>query len=140
MGEYHPAQRKVVVQFSPADLKLSPVQADKLRKLAGPRYNPETDTVKMSSDKYEHQAQNKRYLSDLVDTLIEAAKVSKQQSHSFPLSHSGHLNDMGWMPRRSGRLTEGHHDRIPKTRSRTSRSTRGTTSSRTSPNSPRSGA
>ncbi|WQF89027.1 Putative small ribosomal subunit protein mS35 [Colletotrichum destructivum] len=90
MGEYHPAQRKVVVQFSPADLKLSPVQADKLRKLAGPRYNPETDTVKMSSDKYEHQAQNKRYLSDLVDTLIEAAKDPKDTFKDIPLDTRHH--------------------------------------------------
>lgn len=75
MGEYHPAEKKVVVQFSPADMGLTPAQADKLRKLAGPRYNPTTDVIKMSSEKYEHQAQNKRYLSDLVDKLIEAAKV-----------------------------------------------------------------
>lgn len=76
MGEHHPAEKKVVVQFSPADLGLTDVQADKLRKLVGPRYNPETDVVKMSSEKYEHQAQNKRYLSNLVDDLIASAKVS----------------------------------------------------------------
>ncbi|GKT50955.1 37S ribosomal protein S24, mitochondrial [Colletotrichum spaethianum] len=90
MGEYHPAERKVVVQFSPADLKLSPVQADKLRKLAGPRYNPETDVIKMSSDKYEHQAQNKRYLSDLVDKLIATAKDPKDTFQDIPLDTRHH--------------------------------------------------
>ncbi|OLN82220.1 37S ribosomal protein S24, mitochondrial [Colletotrichum chlorophyti] len=90
MGEFHPAQKKVVVQFSPADLKLSPVQADKLRKLAGPRYNPETDIIKMSSEKYEHQAQNKRYLSDLVDKLVESAKDPKDTFKDIPLDTRHH--------------------------------------------------
>ncbi|KAK2040235.1 mitochondrial ribosomal protein [Colletotrichum somersetense] len=91
MGEYHPAERKVVVQFSPADLKLSPVEADKLRKLAGPRYNPETDIIKMSSEKYEHQAQNKRYLSDLVDKLIATAKDPTDTFQDIPLDTRHHV-------------------------------------------------
>ncbi|KAK2056572.1 mitochondrial ribosomal protein [Colletotrichum caudatum] len=91
MGEYHPAERKVVVQFSPADLKLSPVEADKLRKLVGPRYNPETDMIKMSSEKYEHQAQNKRYLSDLVDKLIATAKDPKDTFQDIPLDTRHHV-------------------------------------------------
>ncbi|KAL3960851.1 hypothetical protein ACCO45_005968 [Purpureocillium lilacinum] len=77
MGESHPAEKKVVVQFAPDDLKLTPVQTDKLRKLAGPRYNPETELIKMSCESFEHQAQNKRYLSNLVDDLIAAAKDPK---------------------------------------------------------------
>ncbi|KAK1983504.1 mitochondrial ribosomal subunit protein-domain-containing protein [Colletotrichum cereale] len=91
MGEYHPAERKVVVQFSPTDVKLSPVEADKLRKLAGPRYNPETDVIKMSSDKFEHQAQNKRYLSDLVDKLIATAKDPKDTFEDIPLDTRHHV-------------------------------------------------
>lgn len=75
MGEFHPAERKVVVEFCPADFDLTPVQESKLKKLVGPRYNPETEIVRMSCEMFEHQAQNKRYLSDLVDTLIAEAKV-----------------------------------------------------------------
>ncbi|OHE95306.1 hypothetical protein CORC01_09451 [Colletotrichum orchidophilum] len=91
MGEYHPAEKKVVMQFSPADLGLTEVQADKLRKLVGPRYNPETDIVKMSSEKYEHQAQNKRYLSNLLDDLIASAKDPKDTFKDIPLDTRHHV-------------------------------------------------
>lgn len=76
MGEFHPADRKVVVEFCPNDLAdLTELQRMKLKKLAGARYNPEKDIVKMSCEKFEHQAQNKRYLGDTVQKLIAAAKV-----------------------------------------------------------------
>jgi hypothetical protein len=75
MGEYHPAEKKVVVEFSPEDFGLTEVQRMKLRKLAGPRYNPEKETIKMSCESFEHQAQNKRYLAELVEKLLREAKV-----------------------------------------------------------------
>ncbi|QPH04203.1 hypothetical protein C2857_001025 [Epichloe festucae Fl1] len=90
MGESHPAERKVVVQFSPSDFKLTPVQTDKLRKLAGPRYNPEKDLVKMSCESYEHKAQNKLYLTGLVDDLIAAAKDPKDTFEDVPLDLRHH--------------------------------------------------
>ncbi|KAM3558869.1 hypothetical protein MY1884_003761 [Beauveria asiatica] len=74
MGEAHPAESKVVVQFAPQDLGLTEVQTDKLRKLAGARLNPETDVIKMGSGRFEHQAQNKRYLQQLVGALVAEAK------------------------------------------------------------------
>lgn len=77
MGEFHPAERKVVVEFAPRDLKdLTPAQQLKLMKLAGPRYNPAKELIRMSCERFEHQAQNKRYLGDLVNKMIETAKVS----------------------------------------------------------------
>ncbi len=75
MGEFHPAEKKVVVEFSPKDLPLTEAQQLKLKKLLGPRFNPETEVAKMSCEQFEHQAQNKRYLGDLVDSLIKNAKV-----------------------------------------------------------------
>ncbi len=75
MGEFHPAEKKVVVQFCPSDLGLTPAQQLKLKKLAGPRYNPEKEKVHMSCEMFEHQAQNKRYLGDLVEKLMTQAKV-----------------------------------------------------------------
>ena len=76
MGEQHPAEKKVVLEFSPADMpNLTDIQRDKLRKLVGVRYNPESDIVKMSCEMFETQAQNKRYLGDLVDKLLEEARV-----------------------------------------------------------------
>ena len=76
MGETHPAEKKVVMEFCIRDMPdLTKVQRDKLKKLAGVRYNPETDIVKMSCEMYESQAQNKRYLGDRVDELVKEAKV-----------------------------------------------------------------
>ncbi|CAI4215079.1 unnamed protein product [Parascedosporium putredinis] len=56
------------------DLGLTPAQELKLKKLAGARYNPEKDEIKMSCESFDHQAQNKRYLRDQANKLIEAAK------------------------------------------------------------------
>lgn len=76
MGEQHPAEKKVVLEFSPQDMpNLTDVQRDKLRKLAGVRYNPEKDIIKMASESFETQAQNKRYLGDMVDKLLKEARV-----------------------------------------------------------------
>ena len=66
---------KVVVEFSPKDMPLDEAQQQKLRKLLGARWNPETDIAKMSCEQFEHQAQNKRYLGDLVNKLVAQAKV-----------------------------------------------------------------
>lgn len=90
MGETHPAEKKVVVQFAPDDLKLTPAQTLKLKKIAGPRYNPETEMIKMGCDNYEYQAQNKRYLSNLVDDLIAAAKDPKDMFEDIPLDTRHH--------------------------------------------------
>lgn len=85
MGEFHPADRKVVVEFCPADMQdLTAAQQLKLKKLAGPRYNPEKDIIKMSCERFEHQAQNKRYLGDLVDKMVATAKVGCDE---LPLIH-----------------------------------------------------
>lgn len=65
----------MVVEFSPGDLGLTDIQEMKLKKLAGSRYNPTKETVKMSCESFEHQAQNKRYLAELVQKLVADAKV-----------------------------------------------------------------
>lgn len=75
MGEYHPAEKKVVVEFSPQDFGLTSQQQLKLKKLAGARYNPEKELIKMSCESFEHQAQNKRHLAELVEKLVAEAKV-----------------------------------------------------------------
>ena len=92
LGESHPAQRKVVVTFCPADLGLPAEQELKLKKLAGVRFNPEKDEIKMSCESFDHQAQNKRYLSDQIDKLVETAKVrvSPKSPPSLPTPHAHH--------------------------------------------------
>ena len=92
MGETHPASKKIVLEFSTKDLLtvLTPRQRDKLIKLVGPRYNPSTDVVKMSSEMFETQAQNKRYLGDLVDTLIDEAKNGADMFEDVPFDFRHH--------------------------------------------------
>ncbi|KAJ8111579.1 hypothetical protein ONZ43_g5588 [Nemania bipapillata] len=90
MGEFHPAEKKVVVEFSPMDLPLDEAQQQKLRKLLGPRWNPETDIAKMSCEQFEHQAQNKRYLGDLVNKLVAQAKDPTDMFEDIPLDTRHH--------------------------------------------------
>ncbi|KAE8349869.1 mitochondrial ribosomal subunit protein-domain-containing protein [Aspergillus coremiiformis] len=77
MGESHPAENKIVVELCSQDLTpkyLSEAQRQTFLKLVGPRYNPDTDIVRMSCEKFATRAQNKRYLGDIIDTLIKEAK------------------------------------------------------------------
>lgn len=53
---------------------LTEAQRQTFLKLVGPRYNPQTDVVRMSCEKFGSRAQNKRYLADLVNSLIKEAK------------------------------------------------------------------
>ncbi|KAG9238084.1 putative 37S ribosomal protein S24, mitochondrial [Amylocarpus encephaloides] len=91
MGEHHPAEKKVVLQFTPSDIpNLTPIQRMKLRKLLGTRFNPEKDTARMSCEMYETQAQNKRYLGDLVESLIAEARDPKDTFEDVPLDTRHH--------------------------------------------------
>lgn len=77
MGEQHPAEPKVVVELASQDLTpkhLTEAQRQTFLKLAGTRYNPQTDIVRISCEQFGSSAQNKRYLADLVNTLIKEAK------------------------------------------------------------------
>lgn len=86
MGETHPAANKIVLEFCTRDLPgLTEAQRIKLIKLLGPRYNPEKDLVKMSCEMFETQAQNKRYLGDLVDTLMAEARNIADMFEDVPL-------------------------------------------------------
>lgn len=91
MGEEHPAAKKVVLEFCPADMPdLTTIQREKLKKLVGPRYNPEKDIIKMSCEMFETQAQNKRYLSDQVDSLLKESRDPKDDFADVPLDLRHH--------------------------------------------------
>ncbi|KAK0355590.1 37S ribosomal protein S24, mitochondrial [Friedmanniomyces endolithicus] len=75
MGEAHPAASKVVLTFDPHEIPgLTGAQREKLLKLVGTRYDFSKRRVKMSCEIFETQAQNKRYLGDVVGKLIKEAK------------------------------------------------------------------
>ncbi|KAJ5640630.1 hypothetical protein N7528_000255 [Penicillium herquei] len=78
MGEQHPAEPKVVVELASKDLTpkiLTEAQRQTFLKLVGTRYNPQTDVVRMSCEQFGSRAQNKRYLADIVNSLIKEAKT-----------------------------------------------------------------
>lgn len=86
MGEEHPAARKVVVEFSVHDLPgLTDEQRLTLRKLAGPRWDPHTEIVRMGCESFETQAQNKRFLADTIAKLIQEAKDGEDKFRDVPL-------------------------------------------------------
>lgn len=77
MGESHPAENKVVMELCSSDLTptcLTEEQRITLLKLAGTRYNPAKDLIKMSCEKFPSRAQNKRFLGDMINSLIKEAK------------------------------------------------------------------
>ncbi|KAJ9655930.1 37S ribosomal protein S24, mitochondrial [Neophaeococcomyces mojaviensis] len=94
LGESHPAAKKVVVEFKTEHIaqaaNLSEDQRTKLIKLVGVRYNPDTDLVHMSSEKFENPAQNKRYLGDLVNKIVAEAKDKKDTFKDIPLDFRHH--------------------------------------------------
>ena len=90
-SESHPASRKVVVEFTVSHLKLGVREALKLKKLAGSRYNPERNMIRMSCESFETIAQNKRYLADTVNKLIAEAKDLETDSfEDVPLDTRHH--------------------------------------------------
>ncbi|KAI1081252.1 mitochondrial ribosomal subunit protein-domain-containing protein [Whalleya microplaca] len=116
MGEYHPAENKVVVEFSPRDMPLDEAQQLKMKKLLGPRYNPETDVAKMSCEQFEHQAQNKRYLGDLVDKLVAQAKDTTDTFEDVPLDTRHHVFKPKPKFPKEWRMTEERKKLIEETR------------------------
>lgn len=95
MGENHPAEKKVVVEFCPEDLPLTEAQQLKLKKLAGTRYNGGTGIVKMSCEMFEEPAQNKRYLLDLVKKLVEEARVCQPIGIVFGIHNANYRSEPG---------------------------------------------
>lgn len=112
MGEFHPAEKKVVVEFCPADLDLTPVQQDKLKKLAGARYNPEKEIVRISCEQFEHQAQNKRYLGDLVNKLVAEARDPADTFEDVPLDTRHHTFTKKPKFPRAWRMTEARKEEL----------------------------
>ena len=97
MGESHPAAKKVTLSICTRDLLtaestagLTEPQHMRLLKLAGPRYNPSTDVLHLSCEKFETAAQNKRYLGDLLNNLVTEAKDPTDTFEDVPLDLRHH--------------------------------------------------
>ncbi|OJD09614.1 hypothetical protein ACJ73_10185 [Blastomyces percursus] len=122
MGETHPAETKVVVEFCSKDLVpnyLTEEQRITLLKLAGPRYNPDQDLIRMSAEKFPTRAQNKRYLGDIVDSLIKEAKegdsfadVPLDLRHHKPKTKLNFPKEWAMTEKRKRQLQEKRQERL----------------------------
>ncbi|KAI7882534.1 hypothetical protein K492DRAFT_145028 [Lichtheimia hyalospora FSU 10163] len=85
LGEGHPVERKVVLSVKVTDLKLSNSERHKFLLLAGPRYHVDTDELVLSSEKFPHRKQNKKYVRDTLDALLKESKNTKDTFEDIPL-------------------------------------------------------
>ncbi|KAL0074703.1 mitochondrial ribosomal subunit protein-domain-containing protein [Phycomyces blakesleeanus] len=86
LGEGHPVERKAVLNVKVSDLKLTEQQRHTLLLLSGPRYHVDTDELIFSSEKFPNRKQNKKYLSDILDKLIEETKKAGDAFADVPLN------------------------------------------------------
>ncbi|KAL7329881.1 37S ribosomal protein S24, mitochondrial [Mucor circinelloides] len=85
LGEGHPVERKAVLSVKVADLGLNETEKHKFLLLSGPRYNVNTEELVMSSEKFPHRKQNKKFLIDTLQKLIKEAKDTKDTFADVPL-------------------------------------------------------
>lgn len=78
----HPGSRKAVITFSISDLinhgsepLASKKVQHKFKLLAGQRWNPQDDSVKISCDDFPTFHMNSKWCSDVLDKLIAEAQV-----------------------------------------------------------------
>ncbi|CAO3647220.1 unnamed protein product [Cunninghamella blakesleeana] len=86
LGEGHPVERKVVLSVKVENLKLSEVERHKFLLLAGPRYHVDTDELILSSEKFPHRKQNKKYVGDVLNRLLKETKDGKDTFADIPLN------------------------------------------------------
>ena len=79
-----------MVEFAAGDMQLNETQTAKLIKLAGVRYNPSTDIIKMSCEQFDTQAQNKRFLGETITKLLKEAKDGKDTFADVPFDFRHH--------------------------------------------------
>lgn len=85
IGESHPGERKVVLQFKLKDLQLNKNAEHKFKLLSGSRYDHKTDIFLMSSDRYLEPAQNASFLSDVLNDLIKESNNKPEEFSEIPL-------------------------------------------------------
>merc|ERR1712093_766181 len=82
----HPASRKAVLTVPLAELvehrKLSDASLHKLKLLAGARFDPERNEIKISADRFPSVRMNTKWASDALDRLLhEAEDLTDDERH-----------------------------------------------------------
>ncbi|KAJ1966521.1 37S ribosomal protein S24, mitochondrial [Dipsacomyces acuminosporus] len=84
--------RKVVLRVTVSQLGLKGPELHKFLLLAGVRYNPETDELKMSEDRESTSLLNKKRLADTLNALISEAKKKDDMFADVPLDFAHHTH------------------------------------------------
>ncbi|GAA6006394.1 hypothetical protein JCM11491_004939 [Sporobolomyces phaffii] len=79
-GEAHPAARKVSIEVRVDALGLAPAARHKFKVVAGPRYDPASDTFKLACERYPSDTMNEKWCSDTLDKLVAAATDATQDA------------------------------------------------------------
>lgn len=88
--KYQAKDRKVVLRVQVSQLGLKGPQLHKFLLLVGPRYNPETDELKMSETREPSSLMNKKRLADTLSELISESKKTDDMFADVPLSFGHH--------------------------------------------------
>ncbi|OBZ87237.1 37S ribosomal protein S24, mitochondrial [Choanephora cucurbitarum] len=86
LGEGHPVERKAVLSVNVDKLELSETEKHKFLLLSGSRYNVNTNELVMSSERFPHRKQNKKFLIDTLNKLIKESKDTKDTFADIPLN------------------------------------------------------
>ncbi|ORY72249.1 mitochondrial ribosomal subunit protein-domain-containing protein [Leucosporidium creatinivorum] len=110
-GEEHPASRKVSIEVSVAKLPLSTDAArHKFKLLAGPRWNSQTDELKIACEMYPSAKMNEKWCSDTLDKLIKEAENTTDPMTDIPLDTRPTLSKL----RKSGSKRSSSLKNFPK--------------------------
>lgn len=66
------------------------MQRSKLIKLAGPRYNPTSNAIKLSTEQFDTQTQNKRFLGETIQGLLAEARDATDTFEDVPFDFRHH--------------------------------------------------
>ncbi|KAL4426864.1 hypothetical protein ABPG77_006650 [Micractinium sp. CCAP 211/92] len=94
-NEAHPANKKVKAWVHLRDLQhehgLSDAALQHIARVCGPRYNPGTGELKLTSDRYPHREANRAHIRQIIDALVEegrrkfpAQQQQQQQAQAAP--------------------------------------------------------
>ncbi|KAG5184763.1 ribosomal protein S24/S35, mitochondrial, conserved domain-containing protein [Tribonema minus] len=90
----HLAEFKVVLSVRMEDLGLDRTQQEKLRKLAGLRFNKKEQILRLPCELFPSRVENKKYLVYLLETLLEEArKPDAPEPAAPPLTEHPHEQD-----------------------------------------------
>lgn len=87
LGESHPAEKKVVIKAKfeefAREAGLNEIEQHKLKLLLAKRYNPITNEIHLSLERFKYPTQNLKSLLTILDSLIKEAKTVRKGDEDY---------------------------------------------------------